>query len=89
MIAPPVPADILKVPHHGSKYGMNKEWLEAVRPKLAIISVGRRNSYGHPTEEALKLLRDEDKSISSIKILRTDQDGTVEVVSDGRRWWVK
>ncbi|MEK7064309.1 MAG: MBL fold metallo-hydrolase, partial [Patescibacteria group bacterium] len=58
LIAPPVPADILKVPHHGSKYGMNKEWLEAVRPKLAIISVGRRNSYGHPTEEALKLLRD-------------------------------
>lgn len=83
VIAPPVVADVLKVPHHGSKYGMTKSWLEVVQPKLAIISVGK-NSYGHPTEEALKLLRDEET-----KILRTDRDGDVEVVSDGRSYYVK
>lgn len=82
-IAPGVPADVLKVPHHGSKYNMTREWLEAVRPKLAVISVGK-NSYGHPTEEALKLLRDEE-----IKILRTDENGDVEVVSDGKSFYVK
>ena len=83
LIAPPIQVDVLKVPHHGSKYGMTKSWLEAVHPKLAIISVGK-NSYGHPTEEVLKLLSDE-----GIKTLRTDQDGGVEVVSDGRSYYVK
>ena len=82
-IAPAEPADVLKVPHHGSKYGMTKDWLEGVQPKLAIISVGK-NGYGHPTEEVLKLLRDE-----GIKTLRTDWDGAVEVVSDGQRWWLR
>ncbi|KKW09973.1 MAG: Competence protein ComEC [Candidatus Gottesmanbacteria bacterium GW2011_GWB1_49_7] len=83
-IAPPEAAEVLKVPHHGSKYGMTREWLEAVRPRLAIISVGKRNSYGHPTPEAIKLLSDEDT-----KILRTDQDGDVEIVSDGKAYWIK
>ncbi len=87
VIAPPVMADVLKVPHHGSKYGMTKSWLEAVRSKLAIISVGK-NSYGHPTEEALKLLRDLPAG-RQVKILRTDQDGEVEVVSDGKKWWLR
>lgn len=82
-VAPGVPADVLKVPHHGSKYGMTKGWLDTIHPKLAIISVGK-NSYGHPTEEALKLLSDE-----GIKILRTDKEGDVEVVSDGQRWWLR
>ena len=84
LIALPVSADVLKVPHHGSKYGMTREWLEVVRPQLAIISVGKRNSYGHPTPEVLKLLSDQ-----GIKMLRTDQDGTVEVVSDGKSYWVR
>lgn len=84
LVAPPVVADVLKVPHHGSKYGMTKDWLESVRPGLAIISVGKRNSYGHPAPEALRLLEE-----IGTKVLRTDQDGSVEVVSDGKRWWVK
>ena len=88
LIAPPVPVDVLKVPHHGSKYGMTKEWLEVARPKLAIISVGRRNSYGHPTPEAMKLLEDLPAG-RQVKILRIDQDGTVEIVSDGKSYWVK
>ncbi len=83
-IAPAEPADVLKVPHHGSKYGMTREWLRQVSPALAIISVGRKNSYGHPAPETLKLLRDED-----IKILRTDLDGDIEVVPDGRGYWMR
>ncbi len=47
--------DILKFPHHGSKTGMTEEFLEAISPKGAVISVGK-NSYGHPTKEALDLL---------------------------------
>lgn len=83
-VVPAVPAEILKVPHHGSKFGMTADWLARVSPYAAVISVGKRNSYGHPAEETLKLLRDE-----GIKILRTDQDGSVEVVSDGRSYWIK
>ena len=82
-IAPATPVEVLKVPHHGSKYGMTKEWLEATGPRLAIISVGKRNSYGHPAADILKILSDE-----GIKILRTDLDGDVEIVSDGKKYWV-
>lgn len=74
---------VVKVPHHGSKTGMTKEWLEALGAKAAVISVGK-NSYGHPTVEALKLLSDE-----KIKTVRTDQEGDIEIVSDGQKWSVK
>lgn len=60
--------DVLKVAHHGSKFSTSAEWLAALRPKLAVISVGK-NPWGHPTEETLKRLRDLD-----IKILRTDKE---------------
>ena len=73
----------IKIPHHGSKNGLTLKLLEAVMPKLAVISVGN-NSYGHPHEETLKILRDSDT-----KILRTDQLGDVEVISDGEKFWVK
>ena len=76
--------DVLKVPHHGSKTGMDKEWLDIIRPRLAIISVGKNNRYGHPTREAIDQLL----SIGA-KIMRTDEDGSVEVVTDGIKWWVK
>lgn len=63
--------EVLKIAHHGSKYSSNQEFLEAVRPKIAIISVGK-NSYGHPTQEVLNRL----KSLN-INILRTDQDNII------------
>ncbi|MFH1863991.1 MAG: MBL fold metallo-hydrolase, partial [bacterium] len=75
--------EYIKVPHHGSKNGLTQKLLEAVVPKLAVISVGK-NSYGHPSGETLKILRDYDT-----KILRTDQLGDVEVISDGEKFWVK
>lgn len=77
------PCQVLKVAHHGSRYSTSEEFLEKVRPVLAVISVGP-NSFGHPTEEVIKKLRDLD-----IKILRTDQNGEIEVVSDGRSWHIK
>jgi len=75
--------EYIKVPHHGSKNGLTPKLLEAVMPKLAVISVGN-NSYGHPSEETLKILGDDDT-----KILRTDQLGDVEVISDGEKFFVK
>lgn len=75
--------EVLKVPHHGSKTGMSKEFIDVLKPELSIISVGK-NSYGHPTPEALQLLAD----VGS-RVLRTDKDGDIEIVSDGRNWIVK
>lgn len=73
--------DVLKVPHHGSKTGMLTSWLKLISPKAAIISVGKHNTYGHPTKEALDML---DKITD--KVYRTDQNGSVEVVTDGETW---
>lgn len=74
--------DVLKVPHHGSKTGMLPEFLDKIKPKLAVISVGK-NSYGHPTKEALQLLE-----TRLIELKRTDLSGDVEVISDGINWKV-
>lgn len=76
--------DILKVSHHGSKTGTSKEFLEAIRPKLAVISVGKNNNYNFPASSTLELLKS-----FGIKTLRTDQNGEVEVVSDGEFWEVQ
>lgn len=69
-----MPLDILKYPHHGSKTGMDKTFLELIKPKEAVISVGK-NSYGHPTTEALDLLKSE-----RVKIRRTDLEGEIKYV---------
>ena len=73
--------EVLKVAHHGSKYSTSEEFLKQTTPELAVISVGK-NRFGHPTEEVLSLLNNQ-----SIRILRTDQQGEVEVVSDGESWY--
>lgn len=77
------PVEILKVAHHGSKYSSSEEFLAKVSPALAIISVGK-NSFGHPTKEVLDRL-----SQIGAKIMRTDQNGEIEIVSDGKNWHVK
>lgn len=71
-------ADVLKVGHHGSRSSSSSEFLQEVDPEYAIISVGADNEYGHPTEEVLERL----DSIGA-EVYRTDEDGSVVVVSDG------
>ncbi|MEK7159856.1 MAG: MBL fold metallo-hydrolase [Patescibacteria group bacterium] len=75
--------DVLKVPHHGSRTGMSSLFLESTRPDLAIISVGAKNRYGHPSNIVLDLLEK-----YNVKILRTDRNGEVEVVSNGKSFKV-
>lgn len=70
--------DVLKVPHHGSKYGSGTEFLSKLIPKWSVVSVGAKNSYGHPNGDALSRL----DTIGS-KVLRTDTMGTIEFVTDG------
>ena len=74
--------EVLKVPHHGSKTGMTQSFIDWVKPAFSVISVGR-NSYGHPSAEAIDMLQ----SIGSA-IYRTDKEGDIEVVSDGKGWTV-
>ena len=66
--------DILKVGHHGSKYASTLPFLERIKPELAIISVGKGNRYGHPTQETLERLER-----VGTEIARTDQEGIIEV----------
>ena len=75
--------DVLQVPHHGSKTGLTLKILDTLNPKLAIISVGK-NKYGHPTREMLEILK-----LKDIKVLRTDLDGEIEIISDGSDWIAK
>jgi competence protein ComEC len=75
-----IAADILKVGHHGSKYSSSEEFLKAVNPKVAVVEVGAKNTYGHPAEEALSRIA----SIAA-KIFRTDQNGTIEVLADSQK----
>ncbi len=76
--------DLLKVPHHGSKFGLTVDILDILNPKIAAISVGAKNKYGHPTPFILDLLKS-----FNIKTLRTDQIGDIEIISDGFSWRVK
>lgn len=74
-----VSADILKVGHHGSDSSTSYVWLREVMPEYAVISVGKDNSYGHPTDEVLSRLRDAD-----VQVYRTDLQGDIIAVSDGQ-----
>ena len=62
--------DVLKVGHHGSKTSSSKEFIDEIKPKYSIISVGKNNRYGHPNKEVLN-------NLENSKIYRTDQDGSI------------
>ncbi|MBR2840413.1 MAG: hypothetical protein IKF01_00920 [Bacilli bacterium] len=62
--------DVLKVGHHGSKTSSSKEFINEIKPKYSIISVGKNNRYGHPNKEVLSVLENS-------KIYRTDEDGSI------------
>ncbi len=75
---------VLKVPHHGSQTGITKQWIEEARPGLAVISVGKGNRYGQPSPDVMSWLAE-----AGVKTMRTDTEGEVEVVSDGKKWWIR
>ncbi len=77
--------ELLKVAHHGSADPGLAEALRVLRPRVALISVGRGNDYGHPRAETLALLR----AAPGLALYRTDEDGSVVVESDGRELTVR
>ena len=72
-------SDVLMVGHHGSSSSTSNKLLKAVKPQYAVISVGKDNSYGHPTEDTLKKL-----SSANVTVFRTDMQGDVFIASDGK-----
>jgi len=69
----------LKVPHHGSRTSSGPDFLAAVRPSIAVVSVGVRNVYGHPDAGVLARL-----VTAGADVYRTDRDGAVLLETDGR-----
>lgn len=74
-----ITADVLKAPHHGSKYSSSPEFIEKVAPSVVVVSAGRDNAFGFPHEETL-----ERYSKAGLKVLRTDTGGAVTITTDGR-----
>jgi competence protein ComEC len=81
----PPPVEILKVAHHGSGDAGLDDLLELVQPRVAIVSVGVGNDYGHPASSTLAALA----RVPGLEIYRTDRDGRVTVESDGTRVTVR
>lgn len=77
-------ATVLKVAHHGSKTSGSPEFLQAVRPRWAVISVSRNNTFGHPHPQTLENLQ-----ACGAEVLRTDRDGAVVFRTDGERMKVE
>ena len=77
-------ADILQIAHHGSSTSNSEAFIDAVSPEFAVIQCGEGNTYGHPHRETLKKLNDR-----NISYYRTDEDGNVVFVSDGREVTLK
>ena len=72
-------ADVLKVGHHGSETSSSQRFISEVNPKYAIIEVGTNNQYGHPSSETLERF-----DLIGAKIYRTDLNGDITAVSDGK-----
>ncbi|MBL3716660.1 DNA internalization-related competence protein ComEC/Rec2 [Lactococcus garvieae] len=81
---PNLQTDVLKVGHHGSKSSSKVEFLKNLKPKIALISVGKNNRYKHPSQETLKNL-----SAENIKIYRTDQQGATRFIYKKKGWVIQ
>lgn len=75
-------SDVLKVGHHGSRTSSTEEFLSAVRPEIAVMSVGKNNKFRHPSPVVLARF-----ARNKIKTYRTDEYNAVVLVSDGEQWW--
>ena len=80
----PGPLDVLKVAHHGSEDAGLDELLDRTLPRLAVISVGDPNPYGHPTPATLSAL-----DAHRVPVMRTDLDGQIEIDVTGDGWTVR
>jgi competence protein ComEC len=76
--------DVLKVAHHGSRTSSTEDFVSAVEPVFAVISVGFENSYGHPNRDVVERLR-QHRAV----VYRTDQDGLITIRGDGYRLHVE
>jgi len=74
-------ARVLKVPHHGSKYASSKDFLERVKPEVAIVSCGAWNRYGHPAQAVLDRLK---AANPNVKLYRTDLQGEITITTRGK-----
>ncbi|WP_270744929.1 DNA internalization-related competence protein ComEC/Rec2 [Lactococcus petauri] len=81
---PHLEVDILKVGHHGSKTSTKEGFLEAIKPKVALISAGKNNRYKHPSQETLHQL-----TARGIKIYRTDQQGAIRFLYKKGTWQIQ
>ncbi|WP_230315812.1 ComEC/Rec2 family competence protein [Lactococcus lactis] len=81
---PKLKVDVLKVGHHGSKTSSNSDFIKEINPKLALISVGEKNRYGHPNQETLETLKK-----NQIRILRTDQKGALKLMQINQQWRIQ
>jgi competence protein ComEC len=77
----PVASQVLKVGHHGSRTSTSPAFVAAVRPEMAVISVGADNDFGHPYPATLRTLE-----AAGVRVLRTDLDGAVRLTTDGQAW---
>lgn len=76
-------ADVLKVAHHGSRTSTSETLLEQVDPRIAVISCGRRNLFGHPHPTVLEALRER-----RVRVARTDRDGSIDITVEAGRLYV-
>jgi competence protein ComEC len=81
----PPPVELLKVAHHGSTDEGLRDLLVRLRPRVAVISVGAHNDYGHPAATTIATL----DRVAGLSLYRTDEDGRVTIESDGRRFSVR
>ena len=79
-----IASTVLKVAHHGSNTSSSEQFLDWAQPLIAVVSVGAGNRFGHPKKEVLKRLND-----YGCKTYRTDADGTVLIITDGKNYDVK
>ncbi len=77
-------SDVIKVAHHGSKSSSTQDFINAVKPKIAVIPVGKRSQFGHPHEEVVERWEN-----SGAKIMSTGENGTITVLSDGKNLEIK
>jgi competence protein ComEC len=78
----PLTAVVLKAGHHGANTSSSEAFLRAVAPQVIVISVGADNNYGHPAPAMLARA-----AAAGATVLRTDEVGTIELISDGRQMW--